>query len=77
VDRSRLAATQPTQKDFLANVPALKSASASTPSSPFVELLIARLKRDDLDLGRRKPQSPELDPQRRASWMTFARYAAT
>ena len=42
------------QKDFLANVPSLKSVSTLTPlSSPVVELLIARLGRDDLDLWRR------------------------
>jgi hypothetical protein len=58
-----LAATQPTQKNFLANVPSLKSVSTLTPlSSPVVELLIARLGRDDdLDLWRRPPQSPEIE----------------
>jgi hypothetical protein len=57
-----LAATQPTQKDFLANVSSLKSASAPSPLSPPIpEFLIARYRRDDLDLGRRPPQSPELE----------------
>jgi hypothetical protein len=49
-----LAATQPTQKDFLSNLLSLKSVSAPSPlPSPIVEFLIARHRRDRLDLEGR------------------------
>jgi hypothetical protein len=56
-----LAATQPTQK-VSRERPFANCVSTLTPlSSPVVELLIARLGRDDLDLWRRPPQSPEIE----------------
>jgi len=62
------AATQPTQKNFLANVPSLKSVSAPSPLSPPIpKFLIARYRRDDLDLGGGSLNRPRLRPQRRAS----------
>jgi hypothetical protein len=49
------------RKDFLLNVVSPRRPSALTPLSPFVELLIARLGRRDLDLDRRRPQPPKVE----------------
>ena len=57
-----MAATQPAQKDFLANVSSLKSVSAPSPLSPPIpEFLIARFGRDDLNLDRQQHDSAELE----------------
>jgi hypothetical protein len=49
------------RKDFLVNVVSLGRPSALTPLLPVVELLIARLGRDELNLGLRRPKSSELE----------------
>ena len=55
------AATPPTPERFSREPRFADCASAVTPSSPVVELLVARFRRDDVELGRLRPQQPELE----------------
>jgi hypothetical protein len=71
-------ATPPTPQGFSRECRFADCVSAVTPLLSIVELLIARLGRDDPDLGGRGSTTrPSLRPRRRASWMTFRLYTAT